>query len=169
LNRATNSIVGGRDNPRASFAGHKYETPWDPLHRAYFSGYAMWTYLNTPFLMALPGFVVEEMAPWKEDGETWCVLRAKFPAAIASHCQEQDFYFGPDLLLRRHDYKVDIAGSFPTAQYVYDAIEAVLAAAEGIEADHDGATCTVASCSGAGVPVTASEAERTSRQKKRTV
>src|SRR5262249_55765812 len=43
------TLVAGRDNPRASFAGHKYETPWEPLHRAYFSGYAMWTYLNTPF------------------------------------------------------------------------------------------------------------------------
>lgn len=31
----------------------------------------------------------------------------------------QDFYFGPDFLLRRHDYQVDISGSFPTAQYVY--------------------------------------------------
>src|SRR5258708_1306436 len=89
-----------------------------------------------------------------------------FPAQIASPCQGRDFYFGPDLLLRRRDYQADIAGSFPTAQYVYDAIEAALAAAEGIEADHDGATGTVASCSGAGVPVTASEAERASRQKK---
>ena len=83
----------------------------------------MWTYLNTPFLMALPGFAVEEIAPWQKDGEIWRVLRAKFPATFASHCPEQDFYFGPDFLLRRHDYQVDIAGAFPTAQYVYDIAE----------------------------------------------
>jgi hypothetical protein len=74
-----------------------------PLHRAYFNGYAMWIYLNTPFLMAMPGFDVEEIAPWQEEGETWRVLRAKFPAEIAGHCPEQDFYVGPDFLLRRHD------------------------------------------------------------------
>ncbi len=47
---------------------------------------SMWTYLNTPFLMALPGFEVEEIAPWQEGEETWRVLRATFPAEIESHC-----------------------------------------------------------------------------------
>jgi len=60
---------------------------------------------------------------WQEDGETWRVLRAKFPAEIASHCPEPEFYFGPDFLLRRHDYQIDVSGSFPTAQYVYDIAE----------------------------------------------
>jgi hypothetical protein len=119
-----NKIIAERDNPRAAFAGHTLNTPWDPLHRSYFNGYAMWTYLNTPFLMALPGFEVEEIAPWQEGEETWRVLRATFPAEIESHCRVQEFYFGPDSLLRRHDYQVDISGSFPTAQYVYDIIEA---------------------------------------------
>jgi hypothetical protein len=45
---------------------------------------------------------------------------ARFPYYIASHCKEQDFYFGEDLLLRRHDYDVDVAGGFPGAQYIYD-------------------------------------------------
>jgi hypothetical protein len=35
-------------------------TPWDELHRAYFNGEALWTYLTTPFLLALEGVVVEE-------------------------------------------------------------------------------------------------------------
>jgi hypothetical protein len=34
----------------------------------------------------------------------------------------QEFYFGPDFLPR--DYEVDISGSFPTAQYVCDIVEA---------------------------------------------
>ena len=37
---------------------------------------------------------------------------------------EQNFYFGSDFLLRRHDYQVDVAGSFPTAQYVDQMVEA---------------------------------------------
>src|SRR6185503_11571182 len=111
-------VVQERKNPRASFDGHTMSTPWDPLHRAYFNGYAMWTYLTTPFLMALPDFEVREIDPITEGNEVWRGLRARFPNQFASHSKEQDFYFGSDFLLRRHDYHVDIAGSFPAAQYV---------------------------------------------------
>ena len=116
-------LVRERADPRRSFDGHDLLTPWDPLHRAYFNGYAMWTYLTTPFFMAMPGFEVTEIAPWQEGAERWRGLRARFPNAIASHSKEQDFYFGADFLLRRHDYHVDVAGGFPVAQYV----EAVVA------------------------------------------
>lgn len=116
-------IVRERTNPRESFAGHAMDTPWDPLHRAYFSGYAMWTYLTTPFFMAMPGFNVSEIAPWQEGQETWRGLRVEFPPDIASHSRFQDFYFGDDFLLRRHDYHVDVAGGFAAAQYVSDYIE----------------------------------------------
>jgi len=97
-------------------------TPWDPLHRAYFNGYALWTYLTTPFLFAEPGFRVAEIAPVQE-GETWRGLRATFPDDIATHSGEQDFYFGPDRLLRRHDYHVDVAGGFAAAQLVSRFVE----------------------------------------------
>jgi len=99
------------------------DTPWDPLHRAYFMGYAQWTYLTTPFFMTMPGFEVTEISPWIEDGKLWHGLRARFPNGIASHSKEQDFYFDDDFLLRRHDYHVDVAGSFPVAQYVYDIVD----------------------------------------------
>jgi hypothetical protein len=33
-----------------------------------------------------------------------------FPEDIASHTREQVSYFGPDGLLRRHDYAVDVLG-----------------------------------------------------------
>ena len=117
-------MVRERENPRASFAGHTMNTPWDPLHRAYFNGYAMWTYLTTPFFMALPGFEVLEIDPVTEGKEVWRGLRARFPRQYASHSEEQDFYFGGDCLLRRHDYHVDVAGSIPAAQYVDQMVEA---------------------------------------------
>ena len=60
-------------------------TVWDPLHLAYFTGYAMWTYLTTPFFTAMPGFEVTEISPWQEGGESWRGLRARFPNEIASH------------------------------------------------------------------------------------
>jgi hypothetical protein len=115
-------VVAERKNPRASFARHDMRTHWDPLHRAYFNGYALWTDLTTPFLLAMDGFEVQEIEPWHEGAEVWRGLRATFPAAIASHSIEQDFYFGPDMLIRRHDYMVEIAGNFPAAQYVCDPV-----------------------------------------------
>ncbi|QNP40766.1 hypothetical protein [Lysobacter solisilvae (ex Woo and Kim 2020)] len=116
-------VVRERLDPRAAFEGHGMNTPWDPLHRAYFSGYAMWTYLSAPFALAMPGFEAEEIAPWNEGDETWRGLRVSFPGHIASHSTQQDFYFGPDFLLRRHDYRVDVAGGFDAVQYVHDIVE----------------------------------------------
>jgi hypothetical protein len=52
------------------------------------------------------------------------VLRAEFPKSIATHSAVQHFHFGADLLLRRHDYDVDVAGGFGAAQLVSDYIEA---------------------------------------------
>jgi hypothetical protein len=117
-------VVSERFDPRDSFAGHKFATPWDPLQRAYFNGYAMWTYLTTPFLLTLDGMAVQEIAPMEDNGVIWAGLRAQFPPEIATHSSVQEFYFGDDGLLRRHDYRVDVAGGFPAVQYVYDIVEA---------------------------------------------
>lgn len=122
--RSDGDVVEERSDPRQSFAGHAMDTPWDPLHRAYFNGYALWNYLTMPFLLAGNGVEVTEQEPWSEDGETWRVLRARFPTEIATHSTEQHFYFGDDRLLRRHDYQVDVAGGFGAAQLVHDYIEA---------------------------------------------
>lgn len=119
----TGKVIAERTNPRASFAQHDMRTNWDPLHRAYFNGYALWTYLTTPFLLASDGFEVREIEPWREGAETWRGLRAMFPTSIASHSTEQDFYFGPDMLIRRHDYRVEIAGNFAAAQYISDPVD----------------------------------------------
>ena len=117
-------VVAERSNPRESFAGHVLTTPWDPLQRAYFNGYALWTYLTTPFFMKLPGFTIAEIDPIEDHGERWFGLQAHFPDQFASHSRLQEFYFDSDFLLRRHDYRVDVAGGFAAIQYVYDIVEA---------------------------------------------
>jgi hypothetical protein len=124
IEKLDGQVVAERADPREMFAGHEIDTPWGPLHRAYFNGYALWTYLTTPFLLAMPGFSVTEIDPVEEGGERWAVLQARFPAQIASHSSVQEFYFGPDHLLRRHDYRVDVAGGFAGVQYVHDIVEA---------------------------------------------
>jgi len=117
IEKLDGAVVAERQAPRDSFAGHQINTPWDALHRAYFNGEAVWTYLTTPFLLAMDGVRVEETEPWREGEEIWRVLRAYFPGSIETHCLIQDFFFGEsDFMLRRHDYNVTIAGGFPAAQ-----------------------------------------------------
>ena len=50
-----------------------------------------------------------KIAPWQEGQERWRGLRVTFADNIVSHSRLQDFYFGDDGLLRRHDYHVDVA------------------------------------------------------------
>jgi hypothetical protein len=121
IETATGDLREHRENPVAHFAGQTAETPWDDIDVAYFSGEALWTYLTAPFLLAQPGFSFsEEPEPWHEDGEDWRRLRVAFPDEVASHTREQLFYFGPDGLLRRHDYAVDILGGTAGANYALD-------------------------------------------------
>lgn len=109
-----------RANPRDAFAGHTPATPWDDLHLAYFSGYAMWNYLNTPFMFALPGFATEEIGPWVEGRETWHRLKINFPESVATHSPEQVFYVDGNGLIARLDYLANVTGGVPTAHYTSD-------------------------------------------------
>ena len=118
------TIVAERFAPRDAFAGHQMSTPWDALHQAWFSGQAQSTYLKTPFLLAGDGVEAEEVEPWQEGEETWRVLRATFPTSLETHSRVQHFYFGADLMLRRHDYQLNMAGGFGAAQLTFDPIEA---------------------------------------------
>jgi hypothetical protein len=124
IEKLDGTLVAERGASRDSFAGHQMSTPWDALHRAYFNGYALWTYLTTPFLLAMDGVQVKETEAWREGTETWRVLRAHFPGSIETHSLIQDFFFGEDLMLRRHDYNVNIAGGFNAAQLTSDYVVA---------------------------------------------
>jgi len=113
-------ILAERHNPRSAFAGHDRETPWDELHAVYFSSYALWNYLTTPFLFARPGVEVTEIEPWQENGQKWRRLVVRFPDNIATHAREQTFYYDDAGLLRRHDYDAEVLGKPPASHYTYD-------------------------------------------------
>lgn len=110
-------VVQARDHPAGAFEGQERETPWEPFHVAYFASEALWTYLTQPFLYTYPGFETEEIESWHEDGEVWRSLRVTFPDTVASHTRTQITRFGPDGLIRRHDYTVDILGGATGANY----------------------------------------------------
>jgi hypothetical protein len=117
MERNDGTLIQARDNPEASFVGQLRETPWDDFHVAYFQGEALWTYLNTPFLYTHEGFVTEEIASIQVEGEIWRRLKVTFPEHVKSHTREQISCFGPDGLLRRHDYTVDILGGATGLNY----------------------------------------------------
>jgi hypothetical protein len=118
LEDANGKVIEELLQPRSSFHGHA--ATWSDLQLAYFAGYAMWTYLNIPFLLARPGVESEEVEPWQEAGETWSRLKVRFPADIATHSTEQTLYLDRKGLLRRQDYTVEIDGTAGAAHYVYD-------------------------------------------------
>ena len=72
----------------------------------------------------MDGVRVEETEPWREGEETWRVLRAYSPGAIETHCLVQDSFFTENLMLRRPDYSVNIAGGFAAAQLTSAHVEA---------------------------------------------
>jgi hypothetical protein len=117
IEEANGSVLAQRDEPRASFDRHTEAPSWDPLHLAYFSGYAAWECLATPFFITGADFQTEELAPWQEDGEIWRRLFVWFPKTIATHASQQTLYFGPDGLLRRVDYCAELAGGVEVANY----------------------------------------------------
>lgn len=114
------TLIEARDDPEKSFEGQQRETPWDDIHVAYFVGEALWTYLNTPFLYTHDGFTTEEISSIQIEGETWRRLKVTFPDNVKSHSKEQISCFGPDGLLRRHDYTVDILGGATGLNYASD-------------------------------------------------
>jgi hypothetical protein len=73
-------------NPRASYSGHVWETEWTPLQLAYFTGYATWNYINTPYQFTRPGFELSEGELWEENGEVLRTLKVKWPKDIHTHC-----------------------------------------------------------------------------------
>jgi len=120
IQRRDGELIDARDEPEGSFGGHQLETPWDDIHLAYFTGEALWTYLNVPFLYSWPWFTTEEITPIEVDGETWRRLTVTFPEHVKSHTREQISCFGPDGLLRRHDFTIDILGGATGMLYATD-------------------------------------------------
>ncbi|KUI22273.1 hypothetical protein AU194_05890 [Mycobacterium sp. GA-2829] len=120
IERVDGTVVAEGVDVRSSFAGHDITSPWTALQRAYFSGYALWGYLNSPFLLSRREVNLHRLKPVEHHGRVLVGIGADFPAALPVHSRRQRFYFDNERLLRRHDYHVDIAGAFPASQYLTD-------------------------------------------------
>jgi hypothetical protein len=117
-----------RRDPRPEFfgrPGRRRNLRWDALDATYFAGYAMWNYLNTPYLLTRERIDVHEGERWSQDGETWRRLEVTFPSGFDTHSPRQTFYFDDRGLLRRHDYVAEVVGRWARgAHYCADHVEA---------------------------------------------
>jgi hypothetical protein len=114
-------LVAERRNPRAAFRGVRHAIWWDDLDLLHFAGYALWNYMSAPFMFLRPGFELEELEPWAENGETWRRLHVAFPPDVPTHSREQDFYFDETGILKRLDYTAEVFGSWAKAtHYCWD-------------------------------------------------
>jgi hypothetical protein len=114
-------VMAERKNPRAAFRGLRHAIWWDDLDLLHFAGYALWNYMSAPFMLLRPGFKIEELPPWEENGERWRRLRVVFPADVPTHSPEQDFYFDEAGILKRLDYTAEVFGSWARAtHYCWD-------------------------------------------------
>lgn len=108
------------ENPRDAFKRPRTIVWWNDLEMLYFAGYVLWNYAQLPFLLLKPGLVIEDAGTTRKQGETWTKVRVTFPATLPTHSPRQTFYFGPDGLLRRHDYHVGILSRLARgARYIH--------------------------------------------------
>jgi hypothetical protein len=113
--------IAERANPRPEFGRLRRNLWWDDLDLLYFAGYALWNYLSTPFLFQRQGFELDEVEPWREDGEEWRRLRVIFPDDVPTHSKEQEFYFDESGRLKRLDYTAEVFGGWAkAAHYCHD-------------------------------------------------
>ncbi len=96
------------EDPRASFRAMRSMFWWNDFEMLYFGGYVLWNYAQLPFLLLQPGLTITPAGTSMQNGETWDKVLVDFPPNFPTHSPRQTFYFGPDGLLRRHDYWVGI-------------------------------------------------------------
>ena len=110
-------VIAERDNPRSQFGKLSRNFRWDDLDLLYFAGYALWGYLNAPFLFADPRYEAREIDPWVEQGETWRGLEVSFPDDVPAHSKQQRYYFDERGLLKRNDYTAEVFGGWAKAAH----------------------------------------------------
>ena len=112
---ASGAVLRYRDNPRQSFGLGRRSLYWDDLDFAYFSGYAMWTYVTLPFLLLRQGVSIDR---FEQDADGSTILTVGFSDYLPTHSPTQTLYFDPSGRLVRHDYTAEVVGSWARAAHL---------------------------------------------------
>ncbi|NIP29644.1 MAG: hypothetical protein GTN99_02075, partial [Candidatus Dadabacteria bacterium] len=70
IENGAGEIEEERENPREHFKKITKKLYWDYLDTIYFTGYASWNYLSTPFLFKVYDFDISVGSSMEEEGET---------------------------------------------------------------------------------------------------
>jgi hypothetical protein len=74
--------------------------PWRTSDMRHFAGYALWSYLSTPFNFVRDDVKVEELSGRR--------LRISHPESPPVHSRIQTFTFDPDALIEHSDYTAEV-------------------------------------------------------------
>lgn len=108
------------NDPRRAFGSPRTIVWWTDLEMLYFAGYVLWNYAQLPFLLLQPGLEFQGAGTTTRAGEVWDKVEVVFPDGVPTHSPRQTFYFGPDGLLRRHDYCVGVLSRLARgARYIH--------------------------------------------------
>lgn len=99
-----------RENARAHFSTREGRSRWDDLDLAYFVGYAIWNYMNFPFVLNDEQISVEAA---KLGGRP--MLDVQYPEGFPAHSRRQFFMLTKDGRLVRQDYVAEVLGDWATA------------------------------------------------------
>jgi len=103
------TTVADRSDPRAHLRSLKSQVVWDDLDVLYFCGYALWGYLNQPFMLTRPDIELREVGERR--------LEATFPDEMPVHSRKQVFAFEESGRLAHLEYTADVFG--PWARCVH--------------------------------------------------
>jgi hypothetical protein len=88
---------------------------WSALDALYFFGYALWHYHTVPF--TLPQARLMRVVSVRDFPTGVDVL---LPPDVVTHCRRQQFYFGRDGRITRHDYVADVVGTWARGAHFWE-------------------------------------------------
>ena len=109
------TIYAESPDHRRTFRGLSKLRRWSPLDALYFFGYALWHYHVVPFTLGearLHGVLRRRGVPEGVD--------VTFPESVPTHCRRQQFYFGADGRIVRHDYVADVIGPMARGAHYWE-------------------------------------------------
>ena len=117
IQESPDTVLEARDRPIESLLKRASSAHWDDLDLVYVLGMSIWDHIATPFLLARPGLVTEELPSWLERGNAWRRLKVSCPPDPGQPAAELVYYFDNKGLQRRADAVSMEAGNPPLIHY----------------------------------------------------
>ena len=105
---------------RGTLTGFAKYRRWSALDALYFFGYALWHYHVVPFTLG-----EARLVRVVRRGNAPIGIDVAFAPDVHTHCRRQQFYFGADGRIVRHDYVADVIGAWARGAHHWEDYERV--------------------------------------------